>query len=198
MGILSGGYDKKVIRRKIREGQDKTILDEAKVIEEEDSEQKLIKFKSDGKEIPKPGDGNFEQLWYRKWWERLMFIPKKPRDFIEIKETDDEIEFIEFNINQDDDEIVRTSEKNHLFQTHRNILARKTVEAWSGEDNTQLWLAAYLSVLALITLGGMYVLTTGVEEAIKEGLTQGLSSAGDAASSASGSSGASELPGVGN
>lgn len=186
--ILGGTkYDIKVVRRKVRDSsRGEAFMDRAAVIIDEDSDEQQLKFKSDGKIVPKPSEQNITPLYEKKWYHKFLG-GKKRNNFLEVVEDGDSGDFIEFNITEGSKSAER-AEKDHIFKTHRNFLAKKTVDAWKvDDDNTQIWLAAYLSVLALITLGGMYMISSGIEESIVKGLESAAESGAGAGEDVTGS-----------
>lgn len=175
--ILGESYNLKAIRRdkNLKTGK----IDQATIIEDEDTQEKQIKFKSDGKTIPKPSDLSLTNVKYQGITHKILGGWKRT-DMIEVVEDGDETKIVKIT-GEEENYSAETAEKEHLFATHRNFLAKKTVEAWNmDDDNTQMWLAAYLSVLALVTLGGMYMIVNGIESAVVEGVTQGIETAWDA------------------
>lgn len=183
--LFGAKYDKKVVRRR---GSKADLWDEAAEIEDEETEAKQWKFKSDGAIVPAPDSSKIGYIFYRKWWHKLLFMPRQRKEFIEFREKGDGqgnwCEFEEGSIKASDDE--------HVFQTHQNLMSKKYIEIFSQEDKTELWLAAYLTVLVVINLAGMYIITQGVESGVASAVANGLEAG------VSAGSGASEtVPGVG-
>ena len=173
---------------RIRNGQP-NMTDKAKEIEDEDTGEKKLKFKSDGAVVPKPGEDKIstteetsllKKLQGKRYTKTLKFIDHgdETGDFVEIDFGDSEM---------------RASGDSRMFETHRSLRMQKVSDLFSDGDNTQLWLAGYLTVLALVTIGAMYFLTTGIEDtvakAVEQGISAGLSATDQAQNAAQGASG---------
>lgn len=170
-GLITGDeYPIRVRRRTPTE----EFIDKGKIIEDEDTNEKQLKLKSDGETFPKPGEDKFDLVAYRKWWHKLLVMPKqRTKGLTMIDHGDGEGDFVEYSR---ENEKAKAAGSNRIWDTHRNLMGKKYLELTQEEDNTQLWLAAYLSVLALITLGGMYVITQGIEDAVAQAVKQGIQS----------------------
>lgn len=165
---------------------DPNIQDTATEVEDEDTEEKKLKFKSDGVTVPKPGDDKIAtkktdkfiaKLKGKKYFKELKFIDygDGSGDFVEI-------DYDKGKLSASGDE--------RMFDTHRSLMSQKYSQLFEEEDNTQLWIAAYLSVLAFVTIGAMWFLTTGIEDtvaqAVQKGIEAGLSAGKTTAGSTSG------------
>jgi len=186
MGLLGAKYDKKVVRRR---GSKADIWDDAAEIEDDETGEKKWKFKSDEKEIPSPDESKIGYLFYRKWWQKLLFMPKQRVEYIEYADKGSRDGTV---LELKDDKLTSSNDED-VFETHRTIQVRKNVDLYSNDDdNTQMWLAAYLSILVLINLAGMYIITQGVQSGVADAVASGI----NAGKSAAGDGGAS-VPGVG-
>lgn len=152
--------------------------DQATIIEDEDTQEDQLLFKSDGTKVPKPPEEKIGTMQYRSLMDKLTFKKKAYVDATEfIDYGDGNGDFVSIdNADSDSEEQaeMKASGNNRMFETHRNLMSQKYSELFSEEDNTQLWLAGYLTVLALITIGSMWMLTNGMEESIAKGISQGI------------------------
>lgn len=176
--ILGNSYDIRCIRRKIRNNGNKNSIDFARTYTDEDMGSKMLEFKSDGAKTTVPEDANFDQLWYRKWYHKLMFMPEQRTDFFEYVERDkddDDLldgDFVSFNYENGDAE---EAGMDRMFNTHRDFMTKKILEVFEEDDNHNLVIAGYLTALAFITLGAMYVIVTGVKDSIASSVEAGIS-----------------------
>jgi len=182
--ILGHSYDIRCIRRKIRNNGNKNSIDYARVYTDEDMGTKMLEFKSDGAKTTVPEDANFDQLWYRKWYHKLMFMPEQRTDFFEYVERDkddDDIldgDFITFNYEDGDAE---EAGMDRMFNTHRDFMTKKILEVFEEDDNMDMMILGYLTGLAFITVAAVYLIQNGAESALanaaREGIAQGLQTA---------------------
>lgn len=182
--ILGHSYDIRCIRRKIRNNGNKNSIDYARVYTDEDMGTKMLEFKSDGAKTTVPEDANFDQLWYRKWYHKIMFMPEQRTDFFEYVERDkddDDIldgDFITFNYKDGDAE---EAGMDRMFNTHRDFMTKKILEVFEEDDNMDTVILAYLTGLAFITVAAVYLIQNGAESALanaaREGIAQGLQTA---------------------
>lgn len=168
--ILGPTYNIKIIRRQLRSGrQDKTFEDLAAVVEDDESDQKQLKLKSDGKKIPKPSNLSFDQI------QTLGILRGGNKDFIELEEDGDEVSFIDFSYDEDEGELQpERSEKEHIFQAHRNFMNKKTLEAWSQDDNKEILILGLIVFTVLVNLAGQYFIVNGLEASVVDGIVQGF------------------------
>jgi len=177
--VLGNSYDIKCIRRKIRKGGEKNTVDYARTYTDEDMGTKMLEFKSDGAKTTVPEDANFDQLWYRKWYHKLMFMPEQRTDFFEYVERDidnNDIlqgDFITFDYESNTAE---EAGMDRMFNTHRDFMTKKVLEVFKEDDDPNLLIMGYLTGLAFITLGGMYVIVTGVKDSVASSVEAGISS----------------------
>jgi len=182
--ILGHSYDIRCIRRKIRNNGNKNSIDYARVYTDEDMGTKMLEFKSDGAKTTVPEDANFDQLWYRKWYHKLMFMPEQRTDFFEYVERDkddDDIldgDFITFDYENGDAE---EAGMDRMFNTHRDFMTKKILEVFEEDDNMDMMILGYLTGLAFITVAAVYLIQNGAESALadaaREGIAQGLQTA---------------------
>jgi len=182
--ILGHSYDIRCIRRKIRNNGNKNSIDYARVYTDEDMGTKMLEFKSDGAKTTVPEDANFDQLWYRKWYHKLVFMPEQRTDFFEYVERDkddDDIldgDFITFNYEDGDAE---EAGMDRMFNTHRDFMTKKILEVFEEDDNMDMMILGYLTGLAFITVAAVYLIQNGAESAlanaVREGIAQGLQTA---------------------
>jgi len=182
--ILGHSYDIRCIRRKIRNNGNKNSIDYARVYTDEDMGTKMLEFKSDGAKTTVPEDANFDQLWYRKWYHKLVFMPEQRTDFFEYVERDkddDDIldgDFITFNYEDGDAE---EAGMDRMFNTHRDFMTKKILEVFEEDDNMDMMILGYLTGLAFITVAAVYLIQNGAESALanaaREGIAQGLQTA---------------------
>lgn len=170
---------------RIKDGQP-NVIDKAVEIEDEDTEQEKLKFKSDGAIVPKPSADKIDTTEQTSLWKKLQgkrYI--KTLKFID--RGDESGEFVETDFENDE---LRSSGESRMFETHRSLRMQKISDMFSEEDNTQLWIAAYLTVLALVTVGAMFFVTQGIEDtvaqAVQQGIEAGLNSAETAQQGATG------------
>lgn len=167
--ILGPSYQIKILRRQLRNGQqDKVFMDRAAVVEDDESKEKQLKLKSDGKKIPKPSNLNFDQL------QSTGLLSRGTEDFIEIEEDGDEISVIDFSYDKENGLKPERAEKEHIFQAHRNFLNKKTLEAWSQEDNKEILILGLIVFTILVNLAGMYFIVNGLEQSVVDGIVQGM------------------------
>lgn len=182
--ILGHSYDIRCIRRKIRNNGNKNSIDYARVYTDEDMGTKMLEFKSDGAKTTVPEDANFDQLWYRKWYHKIMFMPEQRTDFFEYVERDkddDDIldgDFITFDYENGDAE---EAGMDRMFNTHRDFMTKKILEVFEEDDNMDMMILGYLTGLAFITVAAVYLIQNGAESAlanaVREGIAQGLQTA---------------------
>lgn len=173
---------------RIRHGEP-NIQDKATEIEDDDTGEKQLKLKSDGTIVPKPGadkisttktDSLLAKLKGDKYRKQIKLI-----DY-----GDGSGDFVDVDV---DEGKVKASGDERMFETHRNLMQKKISRLFEEEDNTQVWLAAYLTVLALLTVGAMFFVTQGIEDtvaqAVQQGIEAGLNSANTAQEGATGATG---------
>jgi len=155
-------------------------------LEDEDTEEKKIKFKSDDAVVPKPSADKISTTEQTSLWKKMQgkrYI--KALKFID--KGDESGEFVEVDF---DNEELQSSGESRMFETHRSMRMQKISNMFADEDNTQVWLAAYLTILAMITVGAMFFVTQGIEDtvarAVQSGIEAGLSSAETAQQGATG------------
>lgn len=169
---------------RIKDGQP-NIIDKAVEQEDEDTEEKKLKFKSDGAVVPKPSADKISTTEQTSLWKKLQgkrYI--KTLKFID--HGDESGEFVEVDF---DNKELRSSGESRMFETHRSLRMQKISNMFSEKDNTQVWLAAYLTILALVTVGAMFFVTQGIEDTVAQAVQQGIEaglSASDSASTATG------------
>lgn len=150
------------------------IKDTAVEIEDEDTGEKQLKMKSDGVIIPKPGEDKIDTTQQTSLWKKLQG-KKYVKTLKLIDYGDGSGDFVDIDFDKGKAE---SSGNDRMFDTHRSLVAQKVSRLFSEDDNTQVWLAAYLTVLAVITIGAMYFVTTGMEDtvakAVQEGIRAGL------------------------
>lgn len=165
------------------------VQDTAVEIEDEDTGEKQLKLQSDDVLIPKPGEDKISTMKQTSLWKRLQG-KKYEKTLKLIDYGDGSGDFVEVDY---DEGKVESSGNDRMFDTHRSLVAQKVSRLFSEEDNTRVWLAAYLTVLALLTVGGMYFVTTGMEDtvakAVKEGITAGLEAGQSTQGAAAGATG---------
>jgi len=176
--ILGKSYDIKVERLKPR-GAD--YWDKAAEIENEKTEEKMLRLKSDGAEIPKPGADKIGKMRMDKWYHKIFGGQNYVDKVTLIDYGDGKADFVTVDHEQGQ---VEASGSDRMFETHRNLMSQLYSNLFTEEDSTQLWLAGYLTVLALITIGAMYFVTTGLEstvaDAVEKGIEAGISAGGEA------------------
>lgn len=176
--ILGKNYDIKVERLKPR-GAD--YWDKAAEIENEKTGEKMLRMKSDGAEIPKPGADKIGQMQMDKWYHKIFGGQNYVDKVTLIDYGDGKADFVSVDHDQG---TVEASGSDRMFETHRNLMSQLYSNLFTEEDNTQLWLAGYLTVLALITIGAMYFVTSGIEstvaDAVEKGIQAGLQGASEA------------------
>lgn len=154
---------------RIKDGEP-NVIDKAVEIEDEDTGEKKIKFKSDDAIVPKPSADKISTTEQTSLWKKLQgkrYI--KTLKFID--HGDETGEWAEVNFDKKD---VRSSGESRMFETHRSLRMQKISDMFSEEDNTKVWLAAYLTILAFITLGGTWLLTQNVESTVAQAVQQGI------------------------
>lgn len=187
--IFGAPFDKTVYRIRDEKGD---LKDKAALITDDTSQEKQVKFKSDGKVVPKPGDDKIGYMYYKKWYHSLLMMPEQRMEyFIFFDYGDGDGDFAEIDENENR---VKAAGNERMFQTHRDFVGKKTLEIFSKDDNTEVWLAAYLSILVIINLAGMYVITQGVESGVASAVAKGIEAGIGAGSDAAGGS---NIPGVG-
>jgi len=161
---------------------DPNIQDTAVEVIDEDTQEKQLKFKSDGLIVPKPGEDKIATTKQTSLIAKLKGN-KYSKTLKLIDYGDGSGDFVEIDFEEGKAE---SSGDDRLFDTHRSLMSQKYSSLFEDEDNTQLWIAAYLSILALATVGGMWFVTTGIEDtvaqAVSKGIEAGLSSAQNTAS----------------
>lgn len=189
--LLGPSYDKKVVRRRPVKGDkwDKA----AEITDEDAGDEKQWKLKSDGETVPAPSQDKIGYLFYRKWYHKLLFMPEQKTEYAILDDRGGQDG--EWKDLSKEDTFLTGGGNSHIFQTHRNLQVQKYVDLYSKDDNTQLWLAGYLTVLALVTIGAAYMIVNGVEQGVKAGAEAAVQGAKAGASGASG--GADSVPGTG-
>lgn len=181
--IFGESYGIKIIRRQVRNGrQDNVIEDRAAVVEDDDTKEKQLKLKSDGKKIPKPSNLYFDRI-------QGSGLLSTSSDFIEIEEDGDDVSFVDFQVSSNDDEDggslnPERSEKEHIFQAHRDFMNKKTLEVWNSASNQEIYILATILMIVVIQLAGQYFIVNGLQSGIVEGVANALSSADIAANAA--------------
>lgn len=164
--VFGPSYDIKTIRRQVRGGnQHKVVEDRAAVVTDEVTDEKKLKFKSDGKEVPKPSNLSFDSF------ESTGFLNRGTSDLIELEEDGDKVSIIDFTSEEGSLNPER-SEKEHLFQAHRNFVNKKTMEAWSQEDNKEFFILGTIALIVVINLAGQYFIIGGLEQGVAEGVVR--------------------------
>jgi len=178
--ILGANYDKKVVRQRNPKAD---LWDDAAEIEDDETGEKQWKLKDDGETVPKPPQNKTGYMFYRKWYHKLLFMPRQRVEYAVLKdEGDGKCEWKKL-----DDDSWEAAGNTSAFDTHRNLQAKKYLDLYSEDDNTKLWIAAYLSILVVINLAGMYIITQGVESGVADAVASGINAGVDSASDASGS-----------
>jgi len=169
---------------RIRQGKP-NIIDKAVELEDEDTEEKKIKFKSDDSVVPKPSADKISTTEQTSLWKKMQgkrYI--KALKFID--KGDESGEFVEVDFG---DSELKSSGESRMFETHRSLRMEKISNMFSEEDNTQVWLAAYLTVLALVTVGAMFFVTQGIEDTVAQAVQQGIEAGLSASDTAQGATG---------
>jgi len=187
--ILGTSYDIKVERIK-PSGPD--VTDKAAIKTDDITEEQKLVFKSDGLELPKPGDDKIKTRKQNKWYHNLMGGDNYVKAVKFIDYGDGTGDFVDIDF---DKGLAKESGNSRMFETHRNLMSKKYAELFSEDDNTQVWLAAYLTVLALVTIGAMYFVTTGIEKTVADAVGQGIQAGLSASENAQGAAGG--VPGGG-
>jgi len=176
--ILGKSYDIKVEQIKPR-GAD--YWDKAAEIEKDESGEKMLQMKSDGVKVPKPGPDKIGSMRYDKWIHKIFGGQNYVDKVTLIDYGDGQADFV--TVDHEEGTLERSG-SDRMFETHRNLMSQMYSNLFTEEDNTQLWLAGYLTVLALITVGAMYFVTTGLEstvaDAVEKGIEAGISAGGEA------------------
>jgi len=185
--IVNGdSFDTAVIRREKTQNGYKNVKDKAAEIEDPDTGETLLKFKSDGLKVPKPENQQFETLWYRDWMDRI-FRSKSHTDFLEVYlEDDSDGDYVEFDSEGNKLEL---SGSEGQFQTHRNLEAEKTLDIFSDASNEKWYFLAGLGTLIIIDIAGQYIVNQGMQRAVIEGVRQGYSTVQGAQQTAQSSTG---------
>lgn len=189
--VINGDtFNKTVIRREKTSNGFKNVKDKAAEIEDPDTGETLLKMKSDGLKIPKPDNQQFETLWYKDFLDRV-FRSKSHTDFIEIylkdKGNDADGDFVQFNPSKD--EMLSLSGSEAQFQTHRDLEAEKTLDIFSDDSNEEWYFLAGLGIITIVQLGGMWIVTNGMEQSIVSGVKQGFKTVQDTANTAESATG---------
>jgi len=171
--IKGNSYDKTVIRREKTNNGFKNVKDKAAEVKDSDTNEELLKLKSDGLKIPRPQTQQFETLWYKNFVDRI-FNSKSHTQFLEVflKETGDNADgdYVVF----DPDEGLELSGNESQFQVHRDLENEKTLNIFSEEGNQEWYFLAGLGVITMINLGGMYIIVNGLDSAITQGVKEGF------------------------
>jgi hypothetical protein len=185
--ILGKSYDIKVERLNSR-GPDK--WDKAAEIENDKTGEKMLKLKSDGAKLPKPGSDKIGKMRYDKLIHKIFGGQNYVDKVTLIDYGDGRADFVDVDHEQGR---VEASGNDRMFETHRNLMSQLYSNLFTEEDNTQVWLAAYLTGLAFITIGAMYFVTTGIEstvaDAVQKGIEAGISAGGEAQGAAGATTG---------
>lgn len=166
--IVNGdSYDKKILRREKTSNGFKNVLDKAAEIEDPDTGEKLLKFKSDGLQIPKPEAQQFEVVWYRDWIDKVTRT-KSHTDFMEVylKELGDDAhgDFVTFEPAKKELELMGSESQ---FQTHRDLEAEKTLDIFSEDGmNQQYIMIGALALIVIIDVAGKYIASQSMEESV--------------------------------
>jgi len=175
--IIGNKYDIRVARRKIKQSGEPSIRwDKAAEIEDDKTGEKKLKFKTDGVQVPKPSESKIDTLIYKKWYHALTFQPEQRTKFLEyIDYGDGDGDFVEFEY---DTAKAQASDKTRIFETSRTLTGKKILEVFSEKDNKELYLLATMGIMVVISLGGMYVIVSGVKgsitSSVQAGITNGL------------------------
>lgn len=179
MGLLSDiangdSYDITVIRREKTSNGIKNVKDKAAKIEDSDTNESLLKMKSDGLKVPRPESQQFETLWYKDFLDKV-FSSKSHTDFMEIylRETGEDVDgdYVKFDPEEEGLDLMGSESQ---FQTHRDLEAEKTLDIFSEEGNQEWYFLAGLGVITMINLGGMYIIVSGLDQAIVSGVEEGF------------------------
>jgi len=190
--VINGDtFDTTVIRREKTSNGFKNVKDKAAEIEDPDTGETLLKMKSDGLKIPKPDNQQFGTLWYKDFVDRIT-RSKSHTDFIEVylKETgkDADGDYIQFNPEEDSEDLELAGSEAQ-FQTHRDLEAEKTLDIFSDDSNEEWYFLAGLGIITIVQLGGMWIVTNGMQDAIITGVKQGFSTVQDTANNAGSATG---------
>jgi hypothetical protein len=185
MGLISqiangDTFDKKILRReKQSNGRWKNRWDKAAEIEDPDTGETQLKFKSDGAIVPKPEGSQFETLWYTSFLDKLT-RDVSHCDFIEVylKDTGSsgDGDWVEFNPEggEDDEADLGLVGSESQFQTHRDLESEKTLDIFSEDKNEKwMWLAG-LGTLIIIDIAGQYIVNQGLQQGVASGVKQGF------------------------
>lgn len=189
--VFGAPYNKKIVRRRPVKAD---LWDKAAEIEDEETEEKMWKLKSNGEKVPKPSEDKIGYLFHYKWWQRPRFL--FPRD---------RIEYAIYNDKGDGDgKWVELSSENvdlsgggdtRMFDTHRNMQAKKYVDLYSKEDNKEMYILGALGIIVFMDIAATYILTSNADKlgasAVKKAVEAGVKSAMSASEGASG-----DVPGV--
>jgi len=166
--IVNGdSFDKKILRREKTSNGFKNVLDKAAEIEDPDTGEKLLKFKSDGLKIPKAESQQYEVLWYRDWIDRLTRT-KSHTQFMEVylKELGDDAhgDFVSFDPEEKELDLMGSESQ---FQTHRDLEAEKTLDIFSEDGmNQQYIMIGALALIVIIDVAGKYIASQSMEESV--------------------------------
>jgi len=166
--LIDGKQTKYKVER-IKDGEP-NLSDTATLVEDDKTGEEKIKFKSDGLMIPKAGA---DKISTRKTSSLLKKLQgkkyQKTLRFIDYGDGSGDFTDIDY-----DEGKVKASGDERMFETHRSLMQKKISRLFSEEDNTQIWLAAYLTVLALVTVGAMFFVTQGIEDTVAQAVEQGI------------------------
>lgn len=185
MSLLGPKYDKKVVRQRSPKAD---LWDKAAEIEDNETEQKKWKLKSDGQEIPKPEQSKVGYLFYRKWYHKLLFMPKQRIEYAIFEDKGDG----NGTFKDPHSESLAGGEDHGIFQTHRTLEAKKYLDLYSEDDNKELYILGALTLIVLTDLIGTYIITNSVDKIAASSIRQAVESGVGAAETASDS----DVPGV--
>lgn len=180
--LNSEDYDITVIRRITYGKKNETLKDKARIVEKDGDETDVVKFKSDGKEMPKPDKEKFEPVREQGILGKLLGREKR-KLLLEVNEvSDDKFNAVTFDPSEADLEEIQME---NIYENYRNIRNKRTIQAWNSSYDMNKITMGYLTALAIFTLAGMWVLTNGLESAIIEGVKAGIESGSAAGSGVS-------------
>lgn len=175
------------VRRRNPNGPDTT--DKATITEEEKTGQEKLKMKSDGEEFPKPSESKIETIDKPGNLQKIF----GGHNFVKMVELVDEGDGscsyldLETTKNTGDGEsgyVFESTAGDRLVETSRSISSQKYSQIFEEKDRSEMLLMGYLTVLALVTVGAMYFVTTGMEDTVAKAVGQGIEAGLSASESA--------------
>lgn len=178
-------YDIHVRRRKPN-GPDTT--DKAAIVEEEKTGQEQLEMKSDGTKFPKPSDSQIETVDKPKLVHRLFGGHNYVKMVELVDKGDGQCSYLDLS-SEDGEYSFDDTAEDRLVETSRSISSQKYSQIFEDKDRSEMLLMGYLTVLALVTVGAMYFVTTGMEDTVAKAVQQGIRAGLSAGQSAQGAAG---------